>query len=166
MKQNIADIYKTNSYQKHCFLGVYPQSPQPTGRSGDSAGQYGSLTNLVEPRYGPHKCTSENALLALQAKYGYSFHSAAQTTGIKLSKSDNKLTASIQSLEATAGRLEDMEEGRELASSREELTDSEEDEENNSKPVIGELRSLLPQAAQSRTPTIDEEPEEDTGKFL
>ena len=151
------------------WSGVYPVSGQPVGRAGGSTGQYGSLTNLVEPRYGPQKCTSENALLALQAKYGYSFQSAAQTTGIKLSKSDNKLAASRQSLEAAASSLEaaacNLEDvGREVGSSRGELTDS--DEDDTSKPVIGELRTLLPQSSHSRTPTIDEEPEGEAEKFL
>ena len=53
----------------------------------------GSLGSLAEPRYGPGRCTSENALLALQSKYGYSFRSAVSGSGIQLSKSDNGLSS-------------------------------------------------------------------------
>ena len=33
------------------------------------------------PVYGPGRCTSENALLALQSKFGYSFKSAVTGSG-------------------------------------------------------------------------------------
>ena len=40
------------------------------------------MQGLAEPKYGPQKCTSENALLALQSKFGYSFKSAAAGSGV------------------------------------------------------------------------------------
>ena len=49
---------------------------------------------LVEPKYGPGRCTSENALLALQSKFGYSFKSACSGSGMSgviHSRSENVL---------------------------------------------------------------------------
>lgn len=56
-----------------------------------SGRQHTSLTNLVEPKYGPGRCTSENALIALQAKFGIGFQNSATTSRVVISKSDNLL---------------------------------------------------------------------------
>ena len=106
-------------------------------------------------RYGPQKCTSENALLALQAKYGYSFQSAVQGTGHKLSQSDNKLNGGVVD-RAEAARPAETEESSE--------TEEEEAEERIS-VIGGERRTLLSPPPASRTPTIEEVPEE-MEKFL
>ena len=61
---------------------------------------HSSDTNLAEPKYGPGRCTSENALVALQSKYGYSFKSAVNGSGVALSRSDNLLHSKLEEEDA------------------------------------------------------------------
>lgn len=105
-----------------------------------------SLTNLkglTEPKYGPQKCTSENALLALQSKYGYSFKSAVSGSGISRvlhSRSENVL----------ADRTEEDSEERENL-----LTTPEENMQTNASHTPHDRV-----VAEERTKMSQEEPEE------
>lgn len=73
--------------QRRISLGTTPPAEVLARHSRHHA----SDTNLAEPKYGPGRCTSENALVALQSKYGYSFKSAVTGSGVAMSRSDNLL---------------------------------------------------------------------------
>jgi hypothetical protein len=79
--------------QRRVSLGTPGPGPgvQPLGNLSRTQRHHSSDTNLAEPKYGPGRCTSENALVALQSKYGYSFKSAAVGSGVTISRSDNLL---------------------------------------------------------------------------
>jgi len=112
-----------------------------------------SLTNLkglAEPKYGPQKCTSENALLALQSKYGYSFKSAVSGSGVSKvlhSRSENVLVD-----KAEEGNTEE----------RTNLLAPKEGNERtpNSSLSAREISQPSPVGSDRRTPVIEEEPEE------
>ena len=82
--------------QRRVSLGTAGQSgSEALGRHHPR--HHSSDTNLAnEPKYGPGRCTSENALVALQSKYGYSFKSAVNGSGVALSRSDNLLHSKLE----------------------------------------------------------------------
>ena len=86
--------------QRRVSLGTAGQSgSEALGRHHPR--HHSSDTNLAnEPKYGPGRCTSENALVALQSKYGYSFKSAVNGSGVALSRSDNLLHAKLEEEDA------------------------------------------------------------------
>ena len=89
--------------QRRVSLGTAGQSASEA--LGRHPRHHSSDTNLAEPKYGPGRCTSENALVALQSKYGYSFKSAVNGSGVALSRSDNLLHAKLEE-EDTEGNPE------------------------------------------------------------
>ena len=155
--------------------GLYNPSNDPVSRQ---AFKHGSLTNLTEPKYGPQKCTSENALLALQSKYGYSFKSAVTGSGVVLSKSDNLLNERLLDIPKKGVPSVTHTESQNLLpspSGRRPVDFSNDDDdvfESIDRPptvIINERQGLLsPEPPSSiashsssrRTPTIEEEPEE------
>ena len=155
--------------------GLYNPSNDPVSRQ---AFKHGSLTNLAEPKYGPQKCTSENALLALQSKYGYSFKSAVTGSGVVLSKSDNLLNERLLDIPKKGLPSVTQTESQSLLpspSGRRPVDFSNDDDDvfdSIDRPptvIINERQGLLspePQgsvashSSSRRTPTIEEEPEE------
>ena len=85
--------------QRRVSLGTAGQSASDA--LGRHPRHHSSDTNLAEPKYGPGRCTSENALVALQSKYGYSFKSAVNGSGVALSRSDNLLHTKLEEEEDT-----------------------------------------------------------------
>jgi len=151
--------------------GLYNPSNDPVSRQ---AFKHGSLTNLTEPKYGPQKCTSENALLALQSKYGYSFRSAVTGSGVVLSKSDNLLHERLLDI-PKSGAPPESQTLLPSPSGRRPVDFSNDDDdvfESIDRPptvIITERQGLLSpeppssvasHASSRRTPTIEEEPEE------
>jgi len=157
--------------------GLYNPSHDPSSRN---TFNHGSLTNLSEPKYGPQKCTSENALLALQSKYGYSFKSAVTGSGVVFSKSDNLLneklidipTKSLLSATQTESQsLLPSPSGRKPVDFIIDDVFESPDQPPDQPPtvIITERQSLLSpephgsiasHSSSRRTPTIEEEPEE------
>lgn len=155
--------------------GLYNPSNDPVSKQ---AFKHGSLTNLAEPKYGPQKCTSENALLALQSKYGYSFKSAVTGSGVVLSKSDNLLNERLLDIPKKGVPSVTHTESQNLLpspSGRRPVDFSNDDDdvfESIDRPptvIINERQGLLSpeppgsvasHSSSRRTPTIEEEPEE------
>merc|ERR1719367_1838777 len=126
---------------------------------------HSSDTNLAEPKYGPGRCTSENALVALQSKYGYSFKSAMNGSGVALSRSDNLLHSK---LEEEDGEVNNPETARLLAAPS--STQPTSGLGALGVPLTGRHHALSPEPGskvpRGRTPTIEEGEEPSEGDRL
>jgi len=146
--------------------GTLPRDHDTTAR--DTLIKHGgSLTNLkglAEPKYGPQKCTSENALLALQSKFGYSFKSAATGSGcgikgVNHSRSENVLVEKCDVEETESLLGSNMKKNKSRSPTMEAV-------ERTRSPSSSRLQSPSIDNIQDRkTPTIEEEPSEND-KFL
>ena len=137
--------------QRRVSLGHPPTAPPGDPlRHPLRPSHHSSDTNLAEPKYGPGRCTSENALVALQSKYGYSFKSAVTGSGVAMSRSDNLLHAKVEE-EQEAVESEHL-----LAASptgaRSRLLSPE--------PLARSRTPTVEATPRGRTPTIEEEPGE------
>lgn len=110
-----------------------------------SGRQHTSLTNLAEPKYGPERCTSENALIALQSKYGIDFQNS-NTSRIVISKSENCM--------APPSKENDLD----LSSAKVFPAAVTSETQNLLSPEPPS--SLTSHSSSRRTPTIEEEPDE------
>ena len=151
--------------QRRVSLGQCQAPPAQLGETllSRQSRHHASESNLAEPKYGPGRCTSENALVALQSKYGYSFKSAAQGSGVAMSRSDNLLHTKLEG----AAEGEEGGGGEESRRLLEPSTDSVSPPSTSPPTAVIRPRTLLSPEPPSlpslpvrgRTPTIEEQEE-------
>ena len=151
--------------QRRVSLGTSGAQPVGEALGRHHPRHHSSDTNLAEPKYGPGRCTSENALVALQSKYGYSFKSAMNGSGVALSRSDNLLHSK---LEEEDGEVNNPETARLLAAPSSIQPTS--GLGALGVPLTGRHHALSPEPGskvpRGRTPTIEEGEEPSEGDRL
>ena len=118
----------------------------------------------MEPKYGPGRCTSENALLALQSKFGYSFKSACTGSGISgviHSRSENVLADRL----AQEGDGDKPDESEALLGASNSDTHRGQRSPHRDRYPHTRSPTVIENVLEERGPVIEEEPSE-SDKFL